>query len=394
MTRHPETHTLSLHRLLQAVLQDQMDAACVSEWSQTVVRIVNAAFPEGTLETWEHCERYLAQVLACVPLIERVASDLPEAGELLYRAGSYLLERGRYQEAESLLARSIALGEEQPGCDQKVLLSRLKKQEELFWHQGKYALAEDLFRRILALVEQHLEPGHLLISETFANLAFLYREQGRCEEAKRLCLQALSMQSQDQQQASESKGLAIILNVLAILYMDAGKYAQAEELFQRAVHIWAQLGPEHPHTARVFSNLAVLQMLEGRYDEAESFVQRALHIQERLLGPEHPQIAFALSNLAAVYEGQEKYALAETVFLRVLNIRERRLEVDHPDIAFSLTKLANLYRDQGKYEQAEQYYLRALAIGEQRLGPEHHRMVKMRQDYDSLLEQRRKCLEC
>ncbi len=79
------------------------------------MRIVNAAFPSGAPDTWARCERLLAQALACVPLIEQHGNDLPEAGELLYKVGSYLRQRGHFEKAEQLLEQAVVL-EEDGGC--------------------------------------------------------------------------------------------------------------------------------------------------------------------------------------------------------------------------------------------------------------------------------------
>ncbi len=53
--------------------------------------------------------------------------------------------------------------------------------------------------------------------------------------------------------------MAYPLNDLANLYREQGKYAQAEPLYQRALHIWEQaLGPDHPQVAYRLNGLASL----------------------------------------------------------------------------------------------------------------------------------------
>jgi tetratricopeptide (TPR) repeat protein len=79
-------------------------------WSKRVILMVNAAFPDGSFSTWCRCERYLAQALACLSPSNSAESDLPEAGELFYKAGYYLIERGRYKEAVPLLEGAIIQG--------------------------------------------------------------------------------------------------------------------------------------------------------------------------------------------------------------------------------------------------------------------------------------------
>jgi tetratricopeptide (TPR) repeat protein len=77
--------------------------------------------------------------------------------------------------------------------------------------------------------------------------------------------------------------------MLAMLYHNQGRYAEAEPLYQRALHIYEQaLGPEDLNTALTLHILAVLYRDQGKYAEAEPLYQRALHIRDQVLGPEHP----------------------------------------------------------------------------------------------------------
>src|SRR5437764_13894375 len=57
--------TLSIHRLVQAVLKDAMNAKTQRLWAKRVVRAVNAAFPKVEFATWQHCQQYLPHALAC-----------------------------------------------------------------------------------------------------------------------------------------------------------------------------------------------------------------------------------------------------------------------------------------------------------------------------------------
>ena len=75
------------------------------------------------------------------------------------------------------------------------------------------------------------------------------------------------------------------LNNLAAVYGDQGRYEEAVPLYQRALAIREKaLGPDHPNTAQSLNNLASLYGRQGRYEEAESLFQRALAIQEKALG--------------------------------------------------------------------------------------------------------------
>ncbi len=69
--------------------------------------------------------------------------------------------------------------------------------------------------------------------------------------------------------------MAYPLNNLANLYKEQGKYAEAEPLYQRALHIWEQaLGPDHSRTQRVVQNYADLLRKLGREQEVSELEAR------------------------------------------------------------------------------------------------------------------------
>ncbi|MBO0790906.1 MAG: tetratricopeptide repeat protein, partial [Ktedonobacteraceae bacterium] len=375
VTRSPEAKTLSLHRLVQAVLQDQMEPASIRLWSERAVSMVHAAFPNGTFETWASCERLLAQALACVSLIEPSSSTLPLAAELCFKAGGYLVARGRYPEAELLLEQAVTLGERQHGPDHAALIPRLEKRAELSWRQGKYEQTEALLRRMLQLGEQQLGPTHPQTANTLNNLALLYCSQGKYAAAEPLYQQALDIRMQ-RWEPTHLK-IAEILGNLALLYWSQGKYAAAEASYLQALRIEEQqLGPDHPQTANTLNNLAATYSHQGKYQQAEHVYSQALRIREQQLGPEHPSTASTLNNLAELYGKQGNYEQARPLYQQARRILEQRLGPEHPEVAETFDGLANLYRKLGVVEEAEQLFLQALHIREHHLGTTHPQVAE------------------
>ena len=70
---------------------------------------------------------------------------------------------------------------------------------------------------------------------------------------------------------------ATYLNNLANLYHNQGKYQEAEPLHKRALTIKEHdLGENHPDTATTLNNLALLYRAQGKYQKAEPLLERAL----------------------------------------------------------------------------------------------------------------------
>ena len=368
--RTPEKGTLSMHRLVQAVLKDEMGSATQRLWAERAVLAVSRSFPPSEVETWPACQRYLPHALVCADHIAQWNLVTTEAASLLFGAGDYLEDRGHHEQAESLLQRALTMREHVLGPEHPDTLSTINHLALLYLRQSKYEQAESLLQRALTMREHVLGPEHPDTLSTVNHLALLYWQQGKYEQAAPLYQRSLL--TSERVLGPEHPSTLSTVNNLALLYWRQDKYEQAESLLQRALTIRERmLGPEHPDTVSTVNNLALLYWQQGKYERAESFLQRALTMRERVLGPERPDTLDTVHHLAVLYRQQGKYEQAEWLYQRVLLTSEDALGPEHPSILSTLNHLALLYADQGKYEQAESLYQRALTTRERVLGPEH-----------------------
>jgi hypothetical protein len=80
-----------------------------------------------------------------------------------------------------------------------------------------------------------------------------------------------------------------VSNNLAELYRQQGRFDEAEPLQLRALGIVEKaLGPDHPYLGMSLNNLAELYREQGRLDEAEP--QPRAGNREKALGPDHPTV--------------------------------------------------------------------------------------------------------
>jgi tetratricopeptide (TPR) repeat protein len=122
-----------------------------------------------------------------------------------------------------------------------------------------------------------------------------------------------------------------VIDYLANLYRDLGRYAEAEPLYRREVAIYeGALDPDHPHLSAALNNLALLYRHQRRYAEAEPLFVRSVAIDTKALGPDHPRVAMGLDNLAGMYEEQGRYAEAEPLYGRALAVLEKALRAGPP----------------------------------------------------------------
>jgi CHAT domain-containing protein/tetratricopeptide (TPR) repeat protein len=299
----------------------------------------------------------------------RLGETHPDYGAALYNLGLVYGTLGRYAQAEEVYKRALSIKEKAFGANDLKVSNVLIGLGIAYWGQGKYADAEEIDKRALAIEERVLGPSHADVATPLDNLAIVYLEQGKYSDAERLSQRALAIREKTLR--PDSLELARNLNTLANIYDGQGKYADAERVHKRALTIKEKaVGADKPTVAATLDNLAGLYKAQGRYAEAEGLSKRALAIYEKAQGKDSLDIADNLNNLANIYQEQGRYADAEQLYTRSLAINEKVVGADHHRLARTLSNLANVYQARGKYTEAEQLYQRALAVGEKGLGPD------------------------
>jgi tetratricopeptide (TPR) repeat protein len=368
--RTSELKSLSMHRLVQAVLKDGMNKDTQHLWAERAIRAVNLAFPDVELKTWERCQRCLPHVLICTTYIDEFGLAFPEAARLFNEAAAYLVVHAQYEQAELLLLQARAIRQQVLDANHPDTARTLNDLGVLYLTQSKFQQAEPLLQQALSIRQKKLGVEHPDTATSLNNRARLYYEQGRYSSAERMYRDALEIRRRVLKPGHPD--IAQSLNDLAELYTVLGKFSQAESLYKEALSSQEKaLGSEHPLVAQTLNNLALLYRSKGEYAQAEQYYQQALHIQEQVLGPDHPDVAETLNNLARLYRAKGAYEKAEPLYLHALHIREMTFGTDHPLVAQSYYSMAKLSHSQGKYLEAEKFCEEALRIQEQRLGTNH-----------------------
>ncbi|KAM3102704.1 tetratricopeptide repeat protein [Phormidesmis sp. 146-12] len=247
-----------------------------------------------------------------------------------------------------------------------------------------------------ALIEQteKKRPDDPLLATLYNQMGRLYA--GRAERGEAIDYQQEQETATDyfrkavnlQTAISQEENLVSSLAWLAYLYKSQGRYEDAEPLFVQALELTrSHLREKHPGVATNLNNLAELYESQGRYEEAEPLYLQALQLRRTFLGENHPDVANSLNNLAGLYRVQERYEEAEPLYLQALQLRRTLPGEDHPDVATSLNDLALLYYLQRRYEEAEPLSSRALAILEQTLGAKHPNTQTVRKNLELLRQE-------
>jgi tetratricopeptide (TPR) repeat protein len=211
---------------------------------------------------------------------------------------------------------------------------------------GLYPEAHRQLDRALEL--QRSNPESL---ETINEIAEVFVDEGKYREAEPLFLRVL--EARRRALGDRDPATLATMNALGAVYANEGRYADAEPLYRQVLQVRRQLlGEKHPDTLLSMNNLARLVMDQGRYAEAEALCIQVLEDRRRVLGDAHPDTLISQDNLGRMYINEGKYEEAERILAAVLEARMRVLGERHPDTFISANNLAVAYRKQGKSEEA------------------------------------------
>ena len=132
---------------------------------------------------YPEAEKHIA---AAVKEAEGFGPQDPRLAASLLGLGELYLHQRRYAEAESLLKRGLAIREKALGPEHPDVAGSLNNLAALYDDQGKYAEAEPLVKRVLAIYEKALGPEHPDMAASLENYAALLRETGRSDEAAKM----------------------------------------------------------------------------------------------------------------------------------------------------------------------------------------------------------------
>jgi len=233
---------LSIHRLVQVVIQDKLDSR--DPIASVVIRLGLQSFPAiSDASKREIRRRYRSQVIACLELgiSEKYGSEWQI---LAGRVALDLREDGFYMDCLhwcrlTFDIRTKVLGPEHPNT-----LQSMNGLASSFWSLGQIKESAQLYEETLAIQRRVLGPEH---HETLWSM-----------------------------------------NGLATSFWSLGQIKEAAQLHEETLAIRRRvLGPEHPETLRSMHGLASSFWSLGQIKEAAQLYEETLAIQRRILGPEH-----------------------------------------------------------------------------------------------------------
>ena len=410
-TVNTSNRTIQVHRLIQALLRDDLDEEQRARFRHEVHLLLAGTAPTDPNDEakWPIYAELVAHVLPSgMPECQAPASR--RLGLAMIR---YLYLRGDFASARAFTDEFLAKWIAASGEDDPYVLTAQWYLGDLLRDMGDFPAAYAVTESALARAPRVLEPGH----ETTMALATGFGADLRAlgDFAAAFARDTETLRACEETLGPDHPRTILARNCLALDYQLIGEYPTAKELHQQAydelsqatsmiskVNVltsWAalsravrlsgeytdarilaedayefgmtELGPDHLATLRTGTELAIALRLEGEVVSSIGLARDLLARSERLAGRDDPNTlatAIALANALRV-AGQLDEAIAITN-----DVTERlpsMYQADHPYIYACTGNLALLHRLRGDAVGALALDKGALAGLESRLGRDH-----------------------
>ncbi|WP_327679921.1 FxSxx-COOH system tetratricopeptide repeat protein [Kitasatospora sp. NBC_00458] len=367
--------TITVHRLVQAVLRDQVGGGERAE-IRAVVHAALAAANPGEPDIPANWPQYAALLPHLWPSGATGSAD-EDVRQWIIDSVRYQWKRSLHESGRDLAERTLEHwrrpGFGGPGFDAdndaqtlmlRTQLSNIRRSQGAL-HEA-YAMDEDILERFTAT----LGPEHSHTLAVANSLGADLRSLGRYQEAR--ALDRRTLEAARRTLGPDHPRTLMITNNLAVSDYLAGDRRAALEL-HRTNYLQQRdaLGAHSLYALSSASNYARDLRETGRLREALDLLEETVRIYQQTIGDGHTDTLRARKNLAVALRRAGRYNEAleidEDIYQRYLDINGP----EHPDTLAAATNLASDLNALGDTDRAIQLAERALARYRDYLGEEH-----------------------
>ncbi|BCY08905.1 FxSxx-COOH system tetratricopeptide repeat protein [Actinoplanes sp. L3-i22] len=403
--------TIEIHRLVQAVVRDGVEADRLDEVRHRGHQLLAAADPRepDTVAHWDRYQALISHVLAS----NAVQCDDPWVRDLVFDIVKFLYRWGDHEGCERLARDVYEAWRISLGADSPETLKVAKYYGYILWANGKFRAARKIGEETLRLYEEGgFDPGDEDLIDAKLQFARDLHTAGRFAEATAAVREAfaaarraLTPEDPKTLYAAHQLGLSLRLegrfedarvideetlrlrievlgaddfetlnthNGLTIDQRECGDYTGAR---QNQENVFAQhrlkWGEYNPATTRAGRNLAVARRKAGEHASA---LELSREIEKRFrdrYGERYPDTVASAMNLAVDLRQNGDLIGAKALGEKTLGIYESLFSRDHPFALSARTNLAITLRLLGETAKAKSFDHEALEGLQAAIGADH-----------------------
>ncbi|HEY2396977.1 MAG TPA: serine/threonine-protein kinase [Rudaea sp.] len=274
-------------------------------------------------------EEALEQCRANIDIVQKILGPThPDVSRALFTLGTTLYHMARYEEAESVLRRAVAVARASLG-DHPTTATALNNLGLVLMDWHGLDEAEQVFRESVRIATAQLGANHSMVLIAASNLGYVHGRQGKLELAENELRDVLA-----RDRASGIRDQVWELNRLGDVRRQRGDWQEAVSLHRLALQqSIALFAPNTRQTALSHYYLGLALIDADEPQEAASQLRAAIASYRGMLPPDgaHPVSASARLALGSLLAREPKSHDEGTVLLReAVALRERFLGIDDP----------------------------------------------------------------
>ena len=362
---------ITVHRLVQALLRDELDPAAQNDYRQDAHSILAAGAPGNPVDerTWPQYGDLVAHVGSSAT--DLAHCQVPDHRNFALEVVRYLYASGDFSSCSSFAERFIRHWTEISGPDDHYVLDANRHLGNSLRELGHAAEAYQLIESTLRSAERVLEPQNPLTLHL--RNAFGADLRARGDFAAALALDEDTRALHEEAFGPTDPQTLRVMNNLALDYGLNSNYVKARDLHKTVYRLQREAQP-NVSTTEVLNSLMGLARavrLCGNFDQARDLGQQAQSYAPEL-GLDHymrlraaTDLSIAMRRIPTDYD--EALELAADTFERC----ERRVGVDHPDTLAAAISLYNLQRTTGQIAAALELAEATTAMYPRAYGAQH-----------------------
>ena len=345
---------ISLHRLVQSVVRDEMGQEELRSTGKTVTNLCLEVFPSTVTNTTRPiCRKYEAQVVEPLLRSDNIDPTL-DLYLLKKRVAQFLRADGKYSDGEKMMLQALEIANHFYGLNSYESLNAMESLAWMYGEQGgkeNYIQMESLMKVVVEKRRESLGIDHKDTLVALNCLAWTYKQQRRLPEAAAI-LEVIVPKQKRTLGETHIDTMWSLMN-LGVTTLYQGRLEEAEVLLEEVLVKRKQVhGEDSPDIIWPMINLAFTYHRQNRLDEAARSLEQAMTKSTAILGTRHPTTICVKSRLAGVYSAQNRLMEAMEMEKEALDIRSADLIRGDQLIIRSLNNLAAIYEKQGKEQEA------------------------------------------
>ncbi|MFA1548525.1 FxSxx-COOH system tetratricopeptide repeat protein [Actinomadura chokoriensis] len=343
--------TIQVHRLIQALVRDELPAA-EQDRLRHEVHLLLAGYTPPDPNKANNWNIYLNALGHFGPAGVAQCQN-PAVRQLALNMITYLYSSADYPSAQNFVESFIQEWTTTSGADHEDVLTLHVNLGNLLRELGQYRDAADRSTQTLETIEKALPPDHMTTLRALRGRAADLRASGDFQRAFEIDQNALRRYKAKFGDQDWSTWRAI--NSVALDYGLRSDYRGARTLLEqtlREIHAQDSQSADPASYLNIYTGLARTVRLSGDYAEACDLGEDAYAYGLEQLGPEHAWTLRAGKDLSTAWRRAGDYGraleLAEDIHQRYVRI----YGLDHPDTLAAATCLANIRRTTAQFQEA------------------------------------------